>query len=355
MKTLKQIHEGFYKNTNSGILAKKGDVAERLKSLLRNPNDFFDGDTPKDDYVVINDDLTVDIIKHVPRGLCLTPDEKGLGLQFGIVNSDIYIGHSKASNLTGLPINCDSHLGIEYCDNLQYISDNEYGCGSLYISDCGSLKSIKGMQQSIKNGVKILNCKNLASLEGCAKSIDGDLEILGCGLTTLKGFPKMSKGSTCWISCNDTLKSTKYLPKGASTYNLDRLVGITKLEDCPNECENFICSGLHSLTSLDGAPRKITDGFSCEGCKSITTLVGGPEYVGDLYRCKRTSITSLEGIPNIVGELDCERCNELISLEGFPEIVKGDFRYYGCDKLKPKKPKVQDFVKGKMINKPKYS
>ncbi len=355
MKTIKQIHEGFYKNTSSGIEGRVREIKERLKVVLRNYDDFCWRDTGelREDCITINPDLTVTILQtaYAHNVLELSPDEKGIGFQFESVNTkSIHIQNSKATNLTGLPIDYDGHLRIEHCNNLQYISDNGYGCkGGLYITGCDSLKSIKGMTQIMnKGGINISECKNLTSLDGCAKQIDRDFRIVGCGLKSLKGAPqKMIDGSTCTITHMDSLKSIKYLPKGAIIYSLDYLDGITKLEDCPQKCSEFDCRGCNSLTSLEGAPRYVARRFSCCGCKSLKSLEGGPIEVGR-FDCGDTPITSLVGAPEKCRWLDCEHCEELISLEGFPKEVNGDFRYYGCKNLKFKKSEIQPFVNGKI-------
>ena len=68
---------------------------------------------------------------------------------------------------------------------------------------------------------------------------------------------------------------------------------------------DFICYNCNSLTSLEGAPKEVSDSFICSYCKSLTLLEGAPEKVG--------------------GSFSCEFCNLLKSLEGAPKEVRREF------------------------------
>ena len=58
---------------------------------------------------------------------------------------------------------------------------------------------------------------------------------------------------------------------------------------------NFFCSD-QGLTTLEGAPRVVTEDFSCHHNK-LTTLEGGPNSVGGRYTCHGQPLASLEGLP----------------------------------------------------------
>ena len=65
---------------------------------------------------------------------------------------------------------------------------------------------------------------------------------------------------------------------------------------------DFICFFCHSLTSLEGCPKKVGGSFICWGCRSLTSLEGSPEKVGGDFDCiKCTSLTSLDWTPDNIG------------------------------------------------------
>ncbi len=85
----------------------------------------------------------------------------------------------------------------------------------------------------------------------------------------------------------------------------------------------FDCSW-NKLTSLEGAPRKVSGNFDCSGNK-LTSLEGAPPEVGGDFLCYENKLTSLEGSPREVGgDFECS-WNKLTSLEGAPREVSGNF------------------------------
>ena len=74
-----------------------------------------------------------------------------------------------------------------------------------------------------------------------------------------------------------------------------------------NVSREFNCWGCKSLTSLEGAPKKIGGDFSCYNCASLISLEGAPEEVGGNFNCYNcTSLKSLKGSPKkIGGDFDC--------------------------------------------------
>ena len=48
---------------------------------------------------------------------------------------------------------------------------------------------------------------------------------------------------------------------------------------------DFICFFCHSLTSLEGCPKKVGGSFICWGCRSLTSLEGCPEKIGGDFCC----------------------------------------------------------------------
>ena len=47
---------------------------------------------------------------------------------------------------------------------------------------------------------------------------------------------------------------------------------------------DFICGGCSSLTSLEGAPEKVSVDFSCVGCTSLTSLKGISTHINGKIR-----------------------------------------------------------------------
>jgi hypothetical protein len=82
---------------------------------------------------------------------------------------------------------------------------------------------------------------------------------------------------------------------------------------------NFYCED-NRLTSLVGAPQKVSGNFNCAG-NSLTSLEGAPQSVSGIFCCGNNPITSLVGAPKkIGGRLYCGN-NRLTSLEGAPQSV----------------------------------
>ena len=86
------------------------------------------------------------------------------------------------------------------------------------------------------------------------------------------------------------------------------------------------------LTSLEGAPKKVSGYFYCADKKRLTSLVGGPEEVGEYYSCNDCDLASLEGAPKKVSAtFSCNRNKRLTSLIGGPEEVGGHYSCRSCD------------------------
>jgi len=100
------------------------------------------------------------------------------------------------------------------------------------------------------------------------------------------------------------------------------------LKKLPDFLEDVIVKGdfschNNSLTSLEGAPKKVGGHFFCSN-NSLTSLEGAPEKVGGSFYCYNNSLTSLEGAPKKVGrDFYCDH-NSLTSLEGLPKEIGGN-------------------------------
>ena len=97
----------------------------------------------------------------------------------------------------------------------------------------------------------------------------------------------------------------------------------------------FNCSYCTSLTSLEGAPKKVGDGFNCSDCSLLTSLKGAPESVDGFFDCSCCdNLTSLEGAPeNVGGTFYCNNCKNLTSLKGAPRVVGVNFHCDDCKNL----------------------
>ncbi len=355
MKTLRQIQEGFFQNSMSGYDASLKYVQERLKIILKDYFYFTRADTKElnEKYVRINEDLTVDILySRTGSELVLLPDKDGLGVQFGKVNlKKISIYNCKeVTNLTGLPKNFDGQLTIHSCDNLQYISDNDYGCNDIIIRNCPKLRTVKGMPRKISGSIVIWDHVGVETLDGCAKEIGGGFKVSRCDkLTSLKGCPSVIGKKEEFIVYNcDLITSIKDMPSNIHRVSLASLPKLSSLEGSPVSCFDYRVARCNGLKDLTGAPRVVRHIFDCDRCENLKTLEGGPTTVGYHYICTNTGITSLKGCVKECGTLDCRGCIDLSSLDGFPDIVKWDFQFYGCPNLKFKKSEIINKVKGKI-------
>ena len=96
----------------------------------------------------------------------------------------------------------------------------------------------------------------------------------------------------------------------------------------------FDCCDCVNLTSLEGAPERVSRSFDCSNCQRLETLKGAPDFVrGDFWCgwCKK--LFNLEGAPKRVGgTFYCPEC-PIITLQGAPEYVGGNFHCYSCPNL----------------------
>ena len=138
-----------------------------------------------------------------------------------------------------------------------------------------------------------------------------------------------------------TEEQIKWLNKcAAGSWKLNRQTGLINVDgnfDCSGQgltdfkvvkfgkvSGNFYCNN-NQLTSLEGAPQRVSRGFNCH-YNQLTTLEGAPQSVGRSFFCHSNQLTSLEGAPQTVGEGFYCSDNVLTSLVGAPRKVGGDFR-----------------------------
>ncbi len=99
---------------------------------------------------------------------------------------------------------------------------------------------------------------------------------------------------------------------------------------------DFDCSE-NRLTSLKGAPQKVTGDFRCDH-NQLTFLKGAPQKVGGYFWCQHNQLTTLEGAPQEVGGDFCCYGDSLSSLFGISKVggeIKGSYlliKEYDCRK-----------------------
>lgn len=102
---------------------------------------------------------------------------------------------------------------------------------------------------------------------------------------------------------------------------------LTSLEGAPEKVSgSFYCNG-NMLTSLEGAPKEVDGSFNCCDTK-LTSLKGAPQKVDRNFYCSDNYLTSLKGAPKEVGGYFYCRSSKLTSLEGAPKEIGG---YFDCD------------------------
>ncbi len=97
---------------------------------------------------------------------------------------------------------------------------------------------------------------------------------------------------------------------------------------------DFDCSE-NRLTSLKGAPQKVTGDFRCDH-NQLTFLKGAPQKVGGYFWCQHNQLTTLEGAPQEVGgDFYCGSNPNLTSLLVLPKMPENK-QIYCDDELKEK-------------------
>ncbi|MBR5296455.1 MAG: hypothetical protein IKU29_01135, partial [Parabacteroides sp.] len=124
----------------------------------------------------------------------------------------------------------------------------------------------------------------------------------------------------CRIDGTYTIKNNVVNVKGSVFINQDVAIIDVQFGEVKG---HFSCYNCQSLTSLQGAPKKVGNWFSCSGCNSLTSLQGAPEEVGNWFSCSGcNSLTSLQGAPEEVGGcFYCSQCSSLTSLQGASKEV----------------------------------
>ena len=86
--------------------------------------------------------------------------------------------------------------------------------------------------------------------------------------------------------------------------------------------EGDIDVSMHSLTSLEGAPKKVIGKFDCSSNK-LTSLEYGPEIVTGVFECSNCNLESFMFSPKYIGDTLSASFNYIKSLKGLPEVING--------------------------------
>lgn len=180
---------------------------------------------------------------------------------------------------------------------LNNISDNKFNTRDFKLNDDGTIDVYKDL--------KLTNDLTELPEDIQFNKVKGNFTI-GASIKTLRGCPKEVDG------------------------DLNFYVGKRTRPDWTEE--TYAC---YDLTSLEGAPQKVSGSFNCVHCKNLTSLKGAPQEVGgDFYCNKCDKLKTLEGAPRKVsGSFNCKSCNSLKSIKGAPQKVGGDFDCSYCENL----------------------
>ena len=148
----------------------------------------------------------------------------------------------------------------------------------------------------------------------------------------------LDASSDVYIFHEDILDGKFIVPFGEVKGYFDccRQDSLTSLEGAPKKVEGgFNCSECKNLLSLEGATENVGKNFDCSWCENLTSLKGAPENVGGIFYCNNCeNLTSLEGAPKkIDNDFDCSGCKSLTSLEGATDEVGRDFNCNNCENL----------------------
>ena len=148
-------------------------------------------------------------------------------------------------------------------------------------------------------------------------------------------FGEVTEGFRCWYS--RSLTSLEGAPKKVGTFfDVSHNPNLRSLEGAPQYVGGiFNCIECSKLTNLKGAPKYVGENFDCWGCKKLISLQGCPEEVGGGFDCGSTGITNLQFAPKKVGgNFECRTCKNLQSLKGAPRRVEKNFDCWSCQNLK---------------------
>jgi hypothetical protein len=125
--------------------------------------------------------------------------------------------------------------------------------------------------------------------------------------------------------CGNNITSLDGAPRSAGNFFV-RGNQLTTLEGGPDSVHGDYDCGENKLVSLKGAPKRV-DSFICTQ-NQLASLEHGPQDVAREYDCSDNKLKSLKGAPLLVKNFNCDD-NKLASLAGGPD---GAMQNYSCKK-----------------------
>ncbi len=285
MKTIKQIfkesiHEGFFNNTGAGyettLEKRRKEVVEKIQAL---------DDSIADKYIIINDDLSVDI-KYCDVTI-LELDITELPVQFNEVGGSFTIsGCDNLTTLKGIPIKVVGDYNIQLCKSLK-----QYDYQPDYVGESINIVGLKCITLDIKT-----KCKTLVVKKCLCSNI-----LLNTWITNiwLENNRKLNTFGSC--RCVKSL-SLSNIPNIKSLQPLDLQdienlsidnTNIKDLKGLPKEMQSLSISDCKELKSFDGLPEMFGTELVLEKLKYITAEIPATRNSNNLFifKCPGISIS----------------------------------------------------------------
>jgi len=170
-----------------------------------------------------------------------------IGIKFGKVEGDFYLGYSNLTSLEGCPLEVTGNF-VAFNNKLQDLKGSPKKIGGRFdVSRNPNLKSLEGAPEEVDGDFSVEECRNLDSLRGCPKKIGGSMTVSTTSIRDLDGCPK---------EIGQYQRSTNF--NASFCYNLISLEGAPVLlnnrEDqstsLGKEYNFFDCTNLYSLEGL---------------------------------------------------------------------------------------------------------
>lgn len=206
-------------------------------------------------------------------------------------------------------------ISVDLCEGMFDVSENRLtslkNCPRVVLGNflCGNnnLTSLEGGPTEVRGNYVAYHNK-LTSLKGIATHIQYSLKLEHNQLTSLDGIPRMSSYTSLDVNFN--------LIKSLEGYGFESIVF------------NSFSVAVNKLTSLRGGPKQAID-YDCSG-NPIKNFVGAPTIVTNNFYCTDLPLLeSLDGLPKkvtknvFISEDDLHRLYPHLSRTGLKEKVKG--------------------------------
>lgn len=190
------------------------------------------------------------------------------------------------------------------------------------------LKDLQGIKFGTIEGNFNVSTNSLLNLDGGPKIVKGDFNVSVNKLTNLIGSPDFV-GGTYFVTNNYSLVSVDGVSQDLNNFDAG-YCSITSLKGFPKTTKGDFDAFGNKLTSLEGGPT-IVGGYYSVGGNPLKSLHGSPSVCNFEFRCDSTDITTFEGGPTKVLHFNSVTCKNLKSLKGAPTVVDGDFNVTGSN------------------------